>query len=217
MPPKYSCNMNRILILMGSLCITSIFGAQTQIINIKFDDAPAAAPPPGWIATLTGKGAPKWTVERDATAPSQPHVLKQSGAATFPLCLAEGTSIKNGFVEVKFKAVSGKEDQAGGVIWRCKDADNYYIARANALEDNVEIYHTTAGKRRSFMEVSRKVTAGEWHTLRVDFQGSSFVVSFDGEAVIKAADTTFPDAGKVGLWTKADSVTLFDDFSFGGK
>ena len=192
-------------------------GMAVNAATINFDSDPSSAAPPGWLVTLTGKGEPRWAVERDDTAPSKPNVLKQSGEATFPVCIKEDTSIKDGFVEVKFKPVSGKVDQAGGVIWRCKDANNYYLARANALEDNVEIYYTQAGKRRSFMEVKRKVACGAWHTLRVEFKGNSFVVSFDGETVIRATDNTFADAGNVGVWTKADSVTLFDDFAFGGE
>jgi hypothetical protein len=133
------------------------------------------------------------------------------------VCFKNDTSLKDGFVEVKFKPVSGKEDQAGGVVWRLKDADNYYIARANALEDNVTIYHTIKGRRVSFKNVSTKVASGVWHTLRVDFVADKFTVTFDGRKVIEAADDRFADAGKVGVWTKADSVTLFDDFNHGSK
>ena len=109
---------------------------------ISFEATRSGAAPEGWTSTLTGTGNPKWTVESDATAPSKSKVLKQSGRATYPLLLKNDTSIKDGFVEVKFKPISGKEDQAGGLIWRWKDGDNYYVTRANALEDNVTIYHT---------------------------------------------------------------------------
>lgn len=185
--------------------------------TIHFDDAPPGAVPPGWTASKTGSGSPKWVVVADDTAPSKPNVLKQSGEATYPVCIKSDTNLKDGFVEVKFKPVSGKEDQAGGVIWRCKDADNYYIARANALEDNVTIYHTIKGRRSSFRNVNTPVKSGEWHTLRVDFSGNRSTVTFDGEKVIEATDDSLADAGKVGVWTKADSVTLFDDFSYGSK
>jgi hypothetical protein len=185
--------------------------------TINFDEAKTGEAPAGWTATKTGKGEPKWTVEKDDSAPSKPNVLKQSGEATYPVCIKDDTNLKDGFVEVKFKPVSGKEDQAGGVLWRAKDADNYYIARANALEDNVTIYHTIKGKRVSFKNVNTKVTSGVWHTLRVDFAGNKFTVSFDGKKVIEASDDSFSDAGKVGVWTKADSVTLFDDFSYGSN
>ena len=182
-----------------------------------FDKMPAGTAPAGWTATKTGSGSPKWTVEKDDTAPSKPNVLKQSGEATYPVCLKTDTKLKDGFVEVKFKPISGQEDQAGGVIWRCKDADDYYIARANALEDNVTMYHTIGGRRVAFKSVDTKVAPGVWHTLRVDFAGSKFTVTFDGKKVIEASDESFKDAGKVGVWTKADSVTVFDDFSYGEK
>jgi len=185
--------------------------------TVNFDDAKPGQPPPGWMATQTGKGKAIWTVEKDDLAPSKPNVLKQSGQATYPVCIKDDTSLKDGFVEVKFKAVSGKEDQAGGVIWRCKDADNYYIARLNALEDNVTIYHTISGKRTETKRFKTKVAPNQWHTLRVDFEGSHFKVSLNRKPALDWQDDTFKDAGKVGLWTKADSVTLFDDFTYGAK
>ena len=115
--------------------------------TINFDKGDVGKPPSGWTATQTGSGQAKWAIVEDDTAPSKPNVLKQSGQATYPVCLKDDTSLKDGFVEVKFKALSGKEDQAGGVVWRAKDANNYYVARANALENNVTIYHTINGRR----------------------------------------------------------------------
>ena len=185
--------------------------------TVNFDKMTTGAAPAGWTATQTGSGTAKWAIEKDDSAPSKPNVLKQSGQATFPVCFKNDTNLKDGFVEVKFKPVAGKEDQGGGVIWRVRDANNYYVSRANALEDNVTIYHTINGKRVAFKNINTKVASGVWHTLRVEFQGSSFTVIFDGNKVIEATDTTFADAGKVGVWTKADSVILFDDFSFSGK
>jgi len=185
--------------------------------TVNFDDTKAGELPAGWLAGNTGSGTPKWTVETDATAPSKPNVLKQSGWGTFPWCVKKDVSLKDGYVEVKFKPVAGSEDQAGGIIWRWQDGENYYITRANALEDNVTIYHTVKGSRRSFKNVNMKVASNQWHTLRVDFAGNKFKVTFDGKVVIEASDDTFREAGAVGVWTKADSVTLFDDFSFGGK
>lgn len=194
-------------------CLCTALHAETMTVN--FDTDRVGAAPAGWTATRTGKGEAKWTVVKDGTAPSQPNALQQSGEATFPVCIMDTPRLQNGWVEVKFKAVSGKIDQAAGLIWRCQDADNYYIARANALEDNVEIYHTKNGQRRSFKEVASKVSSGQWHTLRVEFHGRNFTVSFDGRVLIQAADETFSAPGKIGVWTKADSVTLFDDFCFG--
>lgn len=185
--------------------------------TINFDDGKAGEAPAGWTATKTGSGQPKWTIEKDATAPSPPNVLKQSGVATYPICLKNSSSLKDGFVEVKFKPVAGKEDQAGGVIWRAKDANNYYLARANALEDNVCIYHTINGKRTEKKRAEMKVASRQWHTLRVDFTGDHFTVTLDGKQALEWDDKTFAQAGMVGVWTKADSVTLFDDFSYGSR
>src|SRR2546430_16177359 len=136
---------------MKSICtliVCSAFLSGAALAErITFDDVKTGGPPPGWTATQTGSGTAKWAVEKDDSAPSKPNVLKQSGVATFPVCFKNDTNLKDGFVEVKFKAISGKEDQAGGVVWRLKDANNYYIARANALEDHVTIYHTVSGRR----------------------------------------------------------------------
>jgi hypothetical protein len=199
--------------MLGGVLLTSITFAET----VNFDGDQTGKPPAGWTATQTGKGEAKWTVERDNSAPSKPNLLKQSGEATYPVCFKDDTGIKDGFAEVKFKPISGLEDQAGGLIWRAKDSDNYYIARANALEDNVTIYHTIKGRRTEKKRTEMKVASNEWHTLRVDFQGSHFTVTFDGKKAIEWDDETYKDAGKVGVWTKADSVTLFDDFTYGQK
>lgn len=193
------------------------FTASALAATASFDDAKPGGPPTGWTATQTGKGVAKWTIEKDETAPSKPNVLKQTGVAAYPVCLKDDTALKDGFVEVKFKAIAGEEDQVGGVVWRAKDADNYYVARANALEENVTIYHTLNGKRTERKRVGMKVTSNQWHTLRVDFQGSHFKVSFDGKPALEWDDDTFKEGGKVGVWTKADSVTLFDDFTSGAK
>jgi len=199
-----------------SLAVTAaLIAASTSAETVNFDDAKPDAPPQGWTVTKTGKGEPKWTVEKDDTAPSKPNVLKQSGEATYPVAIKNDTNLKDGFVEVKFKALSGKEDQAAGLIWRAKDTDNYYVARANSLEDNVTIYHTVNGKRTEKKRVKIKVTPNEWHRLRVDFRGNQYDVTLDGKPTLQWQDDTFKEAGKVGLWTKADSVTLFDDFTYG--
>src|SRR5438094_871147 len=142
-----------VTIALATMILASVALAQT----VNFDNLNTGAPPPGWTATNTGTGTPKWTVEKDDAAPSKPNVLKQSGQATYPVCIKDDTSLKDGFVEVKFKPISGKEDQAGGVVWRAKDANNYYVARANALEDNVTIYHTINGRRTEKKRTEIKV------------------------------------------------------------
>lgn len=199
------------------IAMTTLITTAALAGTVNFDDAKPGEAPAGWTATQTGSGAAKWTIETDDTAPSKPNVLKQSGVAAYPVCLKNDTRLKDGFVEVKFKAVSGKDDQAGGVVWRAKDADNYYVVRANALEDNVCIYHTIKGRRTEKKRTEMKVTPNEWHTLRVDFAGGHFTVTLNGKKAIEWDDTTFTEAGMAGVWTKADSVTLFDDFTFGGK
>src|SRR5213079_1090792 len=209
--------MNASLFIM---IVTTMATALAAAETVNFDDMKAGVPPPGWTAAQTGSGTAKWMVEKDDSAPSKPNVLKQFGQATFPVCFKNGTNIKDGFVEMKFKPVSGKEDQAGGVIWRAQDANNYYIARANALEDNVVLYKTVNGKRSSLDIIGRKggygvketVASGQWHTLRVEFAGNKFSLLFNGKKLFDVEDITFTEAGKIGVWTKADSVTLFDNF-----
>ena len=135
--------------------------------TVAFDTDATGQLPEQWLAGLTGKGAPLWTVEAEATAPSQPNVLRQSGHGTFPWCVRRDASLVNGFVQVKFKPIAGKEDQAGGLIWRWKDGDNYYVARANALEDNVSLYYTQQGRRITIKYVDAPVAKNQWHKLRV--------------------------------------------------
>ena len=191
--------------------------------SVNFDGDTMGAPPKGWTLTKTGKGTPKWTVEQDNTAPSKGRVLKQSGEATYPIALKNGTTIKDGFVEGKFKAISGFEDQAGGLVWRAMDADNYYVVRANALEDNVVLYKTVKGVRSSLDIVGRRggygveqaVPANQWHRLRVEFVGTRSKVIFNEKPLFEVDDSTLTEPGMVGLWTKADSVTVFDAFVYG--
>jgi len=206
--------MNASLFIM---IVTTMATALAAAEPVNFDDMKAGVPPPGWTAAQTGSGTAKWTIEKDDSAPSKPNVLKQSGQATFPVCFKNGTNIKDGFVEVKVKPIAGKEDQAGGVIWRLQDVNNYYIARANALENNVTIYHTIKGKRTEKKRTKMEVSSGAWHTLRVDFRGNHFTVTFDGKKALEWDDDTFKNAGKVGVWTKADSVTEFDNFIYASK
>ena len=183
--------------------------------SVNFDNAPAGQPPAGWTATKTGSGNAKWTIEKDDTAPTRPNVLKQSGVATYPVCFKDDTNLKDGFVEVKFKPLSGQEDQAGGVVWRFKTGNSYYVARANALENNVSLYYTQNGRRNTIKYVNAPVGGNQWHTLRVEFAGTAIRVMLDGKRYIELDDEHISGAGSVGVWTKADSVTAFDDFAYG--
>ena len=198
-------------LLMGIAAMSAY--AETE----NFDTAAVGAVPAGWKCGVTGRGSPRWQVEADATAPSKPNVLKQGGSGTFPWCVKNGVAIADGFVEVKFKSIAGREDQAGGVGWRWKDGDNYYVARANAMEDNVSLYYTENGSRRTIKYVDAPVPRNAWHTLRVEFSGKKIKVALNGKTYIEVDDTHVAGAGAgaVGVWTKADSVTAFDDFSYG--
>jgi hypothetical protein len=199
----------------------TLFG---QVINFDKDEAGKA--PKGFIFGLTGKGKPGiWVVRENPAAPSAPNVLAQTDADPvsyrFPLCFYDGFIGRDVDVSVKYKPVSGKEDQAAGIVWRYQDQDNYYVVRANANENNVVLYKVENGIRTDLPLVGKgrtygmkaRIPSGEWGTLRVVAKGSRFEVYSNGTKLYEVEDTTFPMAGKVGLWTKADSVTLFDDLT----
>ena len=205
--------MKQVLVTLLASLFTSAVLADTS----GFDQDPTGAPPAGWACGVTGRGSPKWAVETDPTAPSKPNVLRQSGKGTYPWCAKKDVAITDGFVEVKFKPMQGSEDRAAGLMWRFKDGDNYCLARANALENNVSLYHTTRGSRQTIKYVDAPVQANEWHTLRVEFAGKHIKVSLDGKQYIELDDDHIAGPGAVGVWTKADSVTAFDDFAWGGK
>jgi ornithine cyclodeaminase/alanine dehydrogenase-like protein (mu-crystallin family) len=202
-------------VMKGTLPTFVLAGAAALSAHAEsFDMVKPGSLPAGWECGVTGKGTPRWTVEADPTAPSAPQVLRQSGSGTFPWCVKTEASLADGRIEVKFKPMSGKQDQAGGVVWRWKDADNYYVARANALENNVSLYYTENGRRNTIKYVDAPVAANSWHTLRVEFSGTRIRVALNGKIYIEVDDTRIKGPGSVGLWTKADSVTAFDDFSF---
>jgi len=192
------------------------FSCPAKAATINFDKDQPGHLPAGWTAGVTGRGSPRWTVEADATAPSQPNVFKQSGHGTFPWCVKADVALADGFVEVKFKPISGKEDAAGGLVWRWKDGNNYYVARANALENNVSLYYTRGGSRNTIKYVDAPVALNQWHTLKVEFNGTAIKVQLDAKVYIEVNDSHLAGSGAVGMWTKADSVTAFDDFTFDG-
>jgi len=203
-----------------------LFWFLVQAQSARFDEEKVGKVPSGWTTAVTHEGArPRWEVVSDESAPTKPNVLAQLSSeparAQFPLAVFEGASLTNGEIEVKFKPVSGEVDRAAGLVWRYRDENNYYIVRANALEDNVVLYKVADGKRTSLAPVGtpagtygvdREVPAGSWSALKVVVEGSRFTVLFDGEKLFEVEDGTFTGAGRVGLWTKADSVTYFDDF-----
>jgi hypothetical protein len=189
--------------------------------TFTFDNDSVGSPPAGFEFARTGQGTDgKWVVRADKDKPGN-HVLVQESADTtdyrFPLAVVKEGSYKDVNLSVRARPVSGEVDQGFGMVWRYKDANNYYITRCNADEDNCTIYHTVAGRRRSFQNKPIKVAKNAWHTLKLDAAGNHFVVWFDGTKVLDATDDTFKDAGRVGLWTKADSVIRFDDFAIEGR
>jgi hypothetical protein len=201
----------RIILFVGVLAAASVWAATDTFDKLK----PGAITSP-WSAGVTGKGEVACEVVAEKDAPSKPHVLKQSKEGTFPYCVRKDVSLSDGSVEVRFKSISGSEDQAAGLMWRFKDGDNYYVARANALEDNVSLYYTEGGKRKTLKYVDAPVGKDKWHLLRIDFAGKRIKVSLDQKAYIELDDDHIQGPGAVGVWTKADSVTEFDDFTYSG-
>lgn len=208
--------------LVVSGAVTALFGAwaiaRAQGAGAKTWDFQADAlnaPPAGFSFGRTGQGREgKWVVVQDPTAPSGDHVLAQLDQDDtdyrFPVAVADAPSLKDLRLEVRCKPVRGKTDEACGLVFRYRDPDNYYIARANALEDNVNLYHVVKGRRRQIKGWSGKVTSNAWHTLAIEARGDRLRVIWEGKPIIDARDDTFGDAGKVGVWTKADSVTYFN-------
>jgi hypothetical protein len=205
--------MNKALTLISTFASVAAM-TTTQAEMSSFDGDATGTLPAGWRSGVTGRGSPKWSVEADASAPSKPNVLRQSGSGTFPWCVKPEVFLADGRVEVKFKPLAGRQDQAGGVVWRWKDGDNYYVARANALENNVSLYYTEKGRRNTITYVDAPVPGNVWHALRVEFAGKRIRVMLDGKTYIETDDGHIAGGGAVGVWTKADSVTLFDDFRY---
>jgi len=219
--------------MFKTIVLFSVFMALSATLfgqAVNFDKDEEGRAPKGFIFGLTGNGKPGvWVVRMDPTAPSTPNVLAQTDADPvsyrFPICVYEGFTGRDVDVSVKYKPVSGKEDQAAGIVWRYQDADNYYIARANANENNVVLYKVEKGRRTDLPLVGKgrtygvkaPIPSGRWGTLRVVAIGSRFEVYSNGVKLFEVEDSTFSRAGKVGLWTKADSVTLFDDLTINAR
>ena len=206
--------------LVATLCVVGSIALVAQTVTVNFDKDEPGKPPAGFSFMLTGNGRPGiWVVRRDD--PMHGKVLVQTDADTtdyrFPVAFYNDFTAANVTVSVEFKPLSGKGDQGAGIVWRFRDKDNYYLTRCNALEDNCTIYHVIKGRRQAFQNKSVKVASNVWHTLVVEATGDHFVVKYDGNQVLDARDQTFKDDGKVGLWTKADSVIAFDNFTASGK
>jgi hypothetical protein len=187
---------------------------------ITFDTFPLGKTPPGWTVAMTNRGrAPQWEVRKDGSAATQPYVLAQVSTDPTgdrsPLAILDNMALRDGDVSVRIKLVSGQAVQAGGLIWRYRDANNYYLARASALEQNVAVFKVQNGQRiRILPGVKHDLPANGhgWAILKVSVRGNRFQVYLDHRRILQGADNTFSGPGGVGLWTVADSVTYFDDF-----
>ena len=192
---------------------------KTDNAALNFDDVPVGKLPPEWNVEATNQKGPlaTWRVVIDKTAPSGERALAMARpnhtfGGSFNICWTDAVSFLNGEVEVRFKSVKGEEDQGGGVIWRVQDDENYYIARFNPLEDNFRIYYVRDGARKTLASVRVALPVGKWHTLKIIQRGSQFEGYLNGRKLLKGSNSLFKEPGGVGLWTKADAVTSFDDF-----
>ena len=216
-------------VLLVLITLLRIGAGQSEAI--RFDQAVPGKLPADWTVAMTHAGAPpRWEIVRDESAPSPPNVLAQLSrdrtAGRFPLAIWGRTLLQDGEVSIAFKAVDGSIDQAAGIVWRYQDPNNYYIVRANALENNVVLYKVENGVRTSIAPkglpsrsygVKHLIPSGRWNNLKVTFADATFAVFFNQERLFEAEDTTFQKPGKIGLWTKADSVTYFDDLTVVSK
>lgn len=204
--------------------IASLLAPRVVLADVlDFEGSDVGSVPTGWTIAMTSDGGqPRWEIVLDQTSPAGGKVLAQVSydrtSGRFSLAIHEDVETADGSVSVRFKPISGRVDQAAGIVWRYRDPRNYYIVRANALENNVVLYKVENGRRVSLAPTGRgndygvghPVPTNRWSTLAVAFEGTRFAVSFDGSPLFEVEDSTFANAGKVGLWTKADSVTYFD-------
>jgi hypothetical protein len=193
----------------------AVDGADEKAKTLSFAKSDLGKLPAGWKSGATGKGAETsvWKVAEDETAPGGPFVLYQTSknpGSAFNVCIAEdGGKYKDVDISIAVKAIAGKRDQGGGIIWRVQDKDNFYIVRFNPLEQNFWVYKTVGGKRISFKRIAAKGKAGKWHTIRVVHKGDKMKCYFNGKLLLEQSDDTFPKAGMVGLWSKADAQSYF--------
>ena len=205
------------LFVLTALMATWVEGGSAQSAQFNFDNDAAGKPPAGFTSYATGGGpAGKWLVKEVSDAPSGKHVVAQTDADStdtrFPVLIADKGEYADLDLTVKGKALSGKVDQGIGLVFRFRDPKSYYVVRANALENNFRLYRMVNGQRLQFAAANVKIPSGKWHTLRVVAKGDHITCYFNGKALIDSHDKTYT-TGKVGLWTKADSVIEFDDLT----
>jgi hypothetical protein len=207
-------------VLGSALTTVAAEKAKAEAYKMSFDDVKAGELPKGWKIDATNpKGAlAEWKVVADDKAPSKPNVLSITkmtdlSGGHFNLCWTPDVKFQNGTVEVKMRANTGDADQGGGPIWRVKDAKNYCVARYNPLETNYRLYYVKDGKRVQFATVEKlEVKTGEWCTMKVVVSGDKVEGWLNGKKVVEGTDANITEAGGVGLWSKADAASSFDDF-----
>ena len=210
--------------IMPILFFTALVILMPRFLNaqqsLDFEQSSLGEIPKDWKIEATKHREPlaTWKIIRDETVSSGKQVLaltnvSHGSGGTFNLCWTGTIQFKDGEIEVGFRAVDGYVDQGGGPIWRVQDANNYYIARVNPLEDNFRVYYVKNGSRRQLASARVKAPSKVWHTIKIVHQGRKIIGHFNGQKLIEIEDDTFPLAGGIGLWTKADAVTSFDDFS----
>jgi hypothetical protein len=206
--------LKRTIAIIVFALLASGLAAQTPEKSWNFDAGTPGGIPEGFTVVLGD-----WKIVADADAPSKPNVLAQlakNSGSTFNLILVSGRNNKNVDISVKMKAVAGKEDQGGGLVWRANDSNNYYVARYNPLEDNYRVYKVEQGRRIQLQSADIKHSEG-WHTLRVTMEGGHIQCYYDSRQYLDVIDAAFQEGGKIGLWTKADAQSHFDDLTLSGK
>jgi hypothetical protein len=215
--------MRSALLLLSILALALVgctAAKPASVYIISFDALKAGELPTGWKADATNPTGElaEWKVVADDKAPSKPNVLSiakitDTSGGHFNLCWTKDVQLKDGTLEVKIRANTGSQDQGGGLIWRATDAKNYYVARYNPLETNFRLYHVKEGRRTQLADVGNlEIKTGEWFTMKIVVNGDRMEGYLNGRKLLEAADKTFPDAGGVGLWSKADAASSFDDF-----
>jgi hypothetical protein len=215
---KQTSPQRRALLLAAAgttLAIPAYAGAR----RIGFEETPVGSLPAGFTPGLTGGGiSPRWVVMEDSSSPAGLRVLAETSRDRtdnrFPHVLVDDLRVRDVAVSVLFRPIDGRIDRAAGLIVRYRDAANYYVARANALEDNVRLYRVVGGRRIQFAGVTTAVPSQTWQTLGLRVEGDHFTVSMAGCDLFEATDRTFREAGQIGLWTKADSLTHFAALDF---
>jgi hypothetical protein len=219
--------MRTLSFLVASILVTMALIGHGATRKVDFSEDPVGQAPKGFEFGHTAKvGAPgKWVVQAEGSNKYLAQIDPDNTRSRFPVAVLSDVTAADVDLSTRFRPVSGRVDQAAGLVWRFQNEDNYYIVRANALENNVVLYKVEKGKRtdlplkgegRTYGKKAQ-VPSGQWSTLRVVAAGPRFEVFLNGSKLYDVEDSTFSQAGKVGLWTKADSVTQFDDVTIETK